>query len=313
MAVADYIYRILRNEGDVTDKTIKIDEASSVFSYLGIADDGSATSTASWKIARVFRQGNTYTIQYAEGGNYDQIWDNRTTLFPTGALANVYSINFDGVNDKVDFGNNYGFEHSQAFSISMWVKPNNIAATRNLFSKASDDANVYGYNLRHDIITGALFLQMRTPSTQRSHTFTTALTAGVWQHVVLTYAGGSNINGAMVYRNAVVGDTPASGSLSGTFSNSASFVVGARNSSFNFSGRIDEVSVWNKALSQTEVDEIYNLGQPNDLSIHTAYANLLSWWRMGDSDTYPVILDNKGSINGTMTNQSSADIVVDVP
>lgn len=312
MAVADYIYRILRNEGDVTDKTIKIDEASSIFAYLGIADDGSATSAASWKIARVFRQGNTYTIQYAEGGNYDQIWDNRTTLFPTGALANVYSINFDGVNDKVDFGNNYTFEHSQAFSISLWVKPNNLAATRNLFSKASDDANVYGYNLRHNITTGALFLQMRTPSSLRQHTFTTALTAGVWQHVVLTYSGGSNINGARVYRNAVIGDTPASGSLSGTFSNSASFVVGARNSSFNFSGRIDEVSVWNKALSQTEVDEIYNLGQPNDLSIHTAYVDTLSWWR-ADDDVHPTILDHKGSINGTMTNQSSADIVVDVP
>lgn len=314
MAVADYIYRILRNEGDVTDKTIKIDEASSVFAYLGIARDGALTSESKWKIVRVFRQGNTYTVQYSNGGNYDQIWDNRASVFPTVALSNVYSINFDGVNDLVDFGNNYGFERSQAFSISLWVKPNNLSATRCLISKCSNDVNVWGYNIEHLVTSGKIQLQMRTSGlTYPVYAFTSALTAGVWQHLVVTYNGGSNINGARCYVNSVIGDTPGSSALSGSFSNTASFIVGARNTAFPFIGNIDEVSVWNKELSQSEITALYNSGQPTDLATHSAYANLLSWWRMGDSDTYPVILDNKGSVNGTMTNQSSADIVEDTP
>lgn len=312
MAVADYAYRILEKLGDVSDRDIIVDELSSSFAFIGMAPTGSLTSAATWKIARVFRQGGVYTIEHAAGGGMNQVWNDRVSLFPTGVLGNSFSINFDGVNDFVSFGDNYTFEISQAFSVSMWVKPNNVAAQRCLFSKASNDANVWGYNLQHTN-TGALILQMRTPTASPIYTFTTTLTAGVWQHVVLTFSGNSNINGSRVYKNAVVGDTPGSSALTGTFLNTASFTVGARNTVFPYSGRIDEVSVWSKALSSAEVTELYNTGQPSDLDNHSAFANLLSWWRMGDSDTFPTILDHKGSINGTMTNQTAADIVSDVP
>ena len=40
----------------------------------------------------------------------------------------------------------------------------------------------------------------------------------------------------------------------------------------------------------------------------------LSWWRMGDGDTFPTLTDNgSGGNDGTMTNMSSGNIVEDVP
>jgi hypothetical protein len=227
-------------------------------------------------------------------------------------VNNAYSINFDGVNDFVTYGNNYGFEVSQAFTVSFWVKPNNLSAGRCLISKCSNDASVIGYNIQHVITTGAIQLQMRAAS-NTLHAFTTAVVAGVWQHVVVTYSGASNINGGRAYRNAVIGDTPASAALVGSMVNVAEFVVGARNTNFPFSGNIDEVSVWNKALTLTEITELYNSGQPGDLNDHSAYANLQSWWRMGDGDTFPTILDQKSSVDGTMTNMVAGDIEGDVP
>lgn len=313
MAIIDQIYRLLETQPVDSDKVAIIDEQTSTIAYLGMADAESGYGDAKWKIARIYRQGNQYTIEYAAGGFYNQIWNNRTTIFDSVTLANGYSLDFDGVNDVVDFGNNYGFEISQAFSISMWVKPNNIAATRCLVSKSSNDVNVWGYNIQHLVTTGQIQLQMRTPSSNTIHAFTTALTALQWQHIVVTYSGNSNINGGRCYRNAVIGDTPASAVLTNTFSNSASFVVGARNTAFPYSGKIDEVSVWNKALSQAEVDEIYNSGLPGNLLNHSAISNLQSWWRMGDDDIFPSILDSKGVINGTMTNMASDDIQTDVP
>lgn len=313
MAVADYIYKILETFGDISDKDIKIDELSSTFAFIGAAPIGSLTSAAVWKIARVFRQGNIYTIEQTAGGGSNQIWDNRVSLFATGILGNSFSIDFDGVNDHIQFGDNYTFEISQAFSISMWVNPNNIADTRTLFSKASNDSNVWGYNLQHMITTGALRIQMRTPTSSPLFEFNTVLTPGIWQHIVLTYSGNSNINGNRIYKNAIVGNTPGSSALSGSFLNTANFTVGSRNTAFPYSGFIDEVSVWNKALSAAEVTELYNTGQPSDLNSHSAFANLLSWWKMGDGDTFPTILDHKGSINGTMTNMTANDIVANVP
>lgn len=314
MGVADYAYRLLDAYVADTDKIVKVDEQTSTFAFVGVAPYGALDSEAKWKVARIYRQGTLYNIEFAVGGLFNQIWNNRATIFPGVSILNSYSVNFDGVNDFVDFGDNYTFEHSQAFSISFWVKPNNIAATRCLISKCSNDANVYGYNLQHLITTGRIQIQMRSSGgTFPIHSFTSALTPGIWQHVVFTYSGNSNISGARCYVDSVIGDTPASSALTGTFANTASFVVGARNTAFPFSGNIDEVSVWNKALSQAEVTEIYNSGQPGELLNHSAIANLQSWWRMGDDDTYPTILDNKGSINGTMTNMTSADIEADVP
>lgn len=316
MAVSDYAYIITQMFGDIRQKDIRIDELSSSFAFVGYAKSGSATSASVWRIARVFRQGNQYTIEHAANGLANQIWNDRVSLFSSGSLGNSYSISFDGVNDTIDFGNNYTFEISQAFSIGFWVKPNNLAATRCLVSKCSNDANVYGYNIQHLITSGVIQLQMRSSGgTFPLFAFnsTSALVAGSWQHIVITYSGGSNINGARCYRNASVADTPSSSALSGSFSNTASFVLGARNTAFPFSGNIDEVTVWNKALSAAEVSELYNSGQPADLTAHSAFANLQSWWRMGDDDTYPTILDNVGSVNGTMTNMTSGDIVGDVP
>ena len=51
-----------------------------------------------------------------------------------------------------------------------------------------------------------------------------------------------------------------------------------------FRGRMDEVSIWSKALTDAEVTAIYNGGTPDDLSEHSAASDLLSWWRMGDND-----------------------------
>lgn len=208
---------------------------------------------------------------------------------------------FDGVDQYVDFGDVHKYDISQAFSISMWVKPQNISAARILFSKAGPGPAVDGYMLRHDATTGALFLQMRS-GTDRSHTFDKSLTASVWQHVVFTYAGGSNINGAHVYLDASKSSTPSSGSLSGTMLVGADFFLGQRNGSFYFSGNMDEVTVWDKELTQSEVTELYNSGSPEDPTGHSAAANLQSWYKMGDGDTAPTISDNVGSDDGTMIN-----------
>ena len=103
--------------------------------------------------------------------------------------------------------------------------------------------------------------------------------------------------------------------LSGTGGNVAYLVSGGvaaigafRNR--NFVGAIDELSAYNTALSASAVTTIYNSGVPNDL---TGTSGLVSWWRMGDGDTFPTITDNQGSNDGTMTNMSSGNFISNVP
>lgn len=285
---------------------------SSVLTYYGIAPYGSATSDSTWRLWRKTLVGNLERIDYANGGTFDQVWDNRTSSFDAVAFFNNTSLLFDGVNDNLNGGDIFQFDIANQMSLSLWVKPDNLSARRCLYSKATDDANVYGWGLYHTN-TGAILIQVRTASTIRNHTSTATLTAGVWNHLVLTYNGGSNMNGIRLYFDSVVDTTPASATLAGTVLYGQDALFGQRGTSFNYSGYMDEISGWSKALSQAEVDSVYNSGSPNDLSGLSFAGDLQNWYRCGDGDSYPLVLDNAGTDNLTMSGMSSASFKAEVP
>lgn len=292
------------------------DIASSTITYKGSTVDTDAGETAAkWCVQRIIKSGAKTTESFAGGGanDFSQKFSDRVTLFPVPDFDNTLSTRFDGVNDYINYGNVFNYDHSNAFSISFWCKPDNIAATRNLLAKATDDANVYGFNLRHTVTTGALFLQARSSDSLRQFTFDTALTASVWQHIVLTFNGNSNINGFRVYRNAVVGTTPTSGAIGASWLSGQDFTLGSRNAVFEFSGYMDEFTVWNKGLSQSEVTAIYNTGTPRDPTQESFESDLVTYSPLGDGDTAGTVLDNKGSNDGTMTNFSAEPFEAEVP
>ena len=74
--------------------------------------------------------------------------------------------------------------------------------------------------------------------------------------------------------------------------------------------RVDEVAVFDSDQSLNAA-LIYNLGVPFDMT--TLLQQPVSWWRMGDGDTYPTLVDSIGSADFTMVNMTAADIVNDVP
>ncbi|HCJ66978.1 MAG TPA: hypothetical protein DHV62_06555 [Elusimicrobia bacterium] len=62
-------------------KIMYVDEPDANTTYQGWATAGTATSAASWMIRKIAKSGNVTSILWADGNqNYDNIWDNRTTL-----------------------------------------------------------------------------------------------------------------------------------------------------------------------------------------------------------------------------------------
>ena len=65
---------------------------------------------------------------------------------------------------------------------------------------------------------------------------------------------------------------------------------------------LTELSVWNKTLSQSEVNELYNDGMALDCKVHSASSDLLHYWRNNGLATWTDI-GNAGSLyNGTPGN-----------
>ena len=59
-------------------KKVRVDKAGGGITYVGIAEAGSATSAASWKILRVSKSGTVTAIDHANGEvAEDKVWDNR--------------------------------------------------------------------------------------------------------------------------------------------------------------------------------------------------------------------------------------------
>src|SRR3990167_464828 len=111
----------------------------------------------------------------------------------------------------------------------------------------------------------------------------TILNANQWYHVVGTYDG----NNTRFYLNGVEDATPASGSGNMT-NNSANLEIGRRDDGYYFPGKIDDVRIYNRALSGDEIKRLYRIGAT--LKINTSINNdslangLVGYWSMNAPD-----------------------------
>lgn len=294
----------------------RVDTVSSQETIYGLSLDLTAsTSDAKWLIWREINNGEIQ-VQWAKKSgtptaDYVHVWDDRATLFDPVPFGNPNSLVFDGTDEYIDLGDNYTFNQSTAFSWSFWVKIQNTAAQRCFISKTSQDANVYGYSFQHNN-AGKLFAQVRASGNLRAHTYSTVLSPLTWYHICFTFDGGANMNGLKAYINAAVEPAPASAALS-AWTVTDPLIFGARGTGFRYSGNMNNVTVWNKELSSSEVTELYNSGSPQDPNTTSMSANLLSWWKLSVNDNFPTEVDQESTVNGTLVNMESTDYSGDVP
>jgi len=190
-------------------------------------------------------------------GSYNGTLVNGTT-YGTGIINNGFS--FDGVNDRVDFGNVLDFDGSTPFSFSLWSNPSNLSGVKTLFRKY-DVLTGEGYVLFYN--NGQLWFYLRDGNSSKldirtSSSYTTAIT-----HITLSYDGSRTPSGLKIY----VGDVSQtlvtiSNTLTSSTSNTANLTLSSAGGAglSPIGGIIDEVGIWNRALSASEVTELYNSG-----------------------------------------------------
>jgi ribosomal protein L35AE/L33A len=229
------------------------------------------------------------------------------------AFSNVYSINFDGVDDYCEGASDFeSFDGATQASISFWFKTQ--ATTQQEIITQWDASSNDNRNLRILFIPSSTRVDIYVGQNIAYRASSTTINTDTWYHGVFTYNGGNTGNQRVkFYLNASSQSQIGFSGPTTMKSNPASpLTVGARTAyAFNeFNGNIDEVSVFDAELDADQVTSIYNSGAPGDL---TGHANLIHWWRMGDGDTYPTLTDNVGSYDLTMTNMASGDIEENVP
>ena len=221
--------------------------------------------------------------------------------------------NFDASDDSyIDLGNAANLNNidildkSDKITITMWVRWGDKSKTgvgkwANLFTAADSTGN--GDNgvwwVQHNQHNNNFEFALHTNS--RSFlTTTTSPSNGVWYHLACTYDG-TNMR---VYMNGVLESTKGKTGDIRTFPPSTKINMGrwpnTANNSRKFDGDIDEISLWNKVLTSTEITNISN----NPESITGASYNadsLIGYWNFdnGTADDLTNSGNNGSSGSGT--------------
>jgi hypothetical protein len=172
---------------------------------------------------------------------------------PTFNTTNNGSIFFDGTNDFVDCGNNTIFNFAQQFTYLAWIYPSvlntykAIITHRNSASLTSQTSLFISPNSK-------LYYELSNNSLQFYSGEDLTLTQNRWQMVGVSLDLSGNAN---LYLNTT-SSKPNASTILGPFSNfNQNIHIGRHTySGFDgqyFSGRIAIVSIYNRALSATEV------------------------------------------------------------
>lgn len=201
-----------------------------------------------------------------------------------GSFSNVYSMNFNAVNQYIDC-NNYpsiDFTNTSTFTFGGWVRSTSWASTRMIMGKRSGTG--VGYNIFSN--GGKLRVVLRAGVTSNAVIIDSqaTLTDNVWYQVYITYDGSGSSTGTIMYIDGAVAPvTVIQSNTTNTLSNTNSFEIGASNGAFYWGGDIDLVRVWNIVLTPTEISSEYNGRVPQSPVQNTS---LVLENNMGESATF---------------------------
>jgi hypothetical protein len=227
--------------------------------------------------------------------------------------SNTLALELDGTNDYLAVSASSDFSFGTGnFSTSLWFKAEVI--TSNLYYA------LYDFRGSGTDIAPSLYLatqdgfRLYAWNGSSAVNYNTTPTAGQWYHVAYTRSGTTGtiyLNGASV----ATGTDNANYNMSTPAPRIGGPTPGVTANHFN--GKLDELSVFDSALSASNITAIYNNKKTADLGTNGLNLSPVGYWRMGDGtgdtdsgggapttgDTVGTVIDlGAGGNNGTGTN-----------
>lgn len=229
---------------------------------------------------------------------------------PAAPFINTKAVSFNGSTQHCETPYNINFSGLSRFTGSAWITLDDLVGSKCIMSHFGA-AGKRGF--RFSVIGDKLFIGISQDGTaQENFTGTTALTSGIKTHVAWSFDGDNQT--IKTWINSVIDIDTITTYTSLNDNTTIPFRVGARgDSSFPeidyYPGLIDEVSIYETSLTQLRIEEIYNLGITANIANMTSSSGLISWWRMGDGDTYPTLTDSVNSNDLSMESMNASNIV----
>jgi hypothetical protein len=197
-----------------------------------------------------------------------------------------------------------------SFSVAGWVKLDSQPAQDDafhIFAKQNGNSPDRAYQMYYQDSGGVKMLGIALSAdgdTQKNFDVNASLNLNEWYHVAFVFTAGTNIeiflNGNSIGSDSL--DVPSS--LHNSANNACVGVLrqGESLPQLSWDGKIDDIRVWNRALSSSEIVNLYN--NPENFSNGS---NLAGWWKFDNDYT-----DSSGNGN-TLTPINDPTFSSDVP
>ncbi len=177
--------------------------------------------------------------------------NNGTTRGVAGKINNSFSFTASE-DDNVVVGDDatFDFEGDVEFSISAWVFPDSLPANSFIFAHDINGIRQYGAGIQ----SGKATVEINGGAPQVTGNTTINTTA--WHHIVWVFKS----DDVLIYVNGSFDNRAGSRTSINAGTPDFKAIIGARQHTVNnpFDGKIDEVVVWNRTISASEVTNLYN-------------------------------------------------------
>jgi uncharacterized delta-60 repeat protein len=170
-------------------------------------------------------------------------------------LSTNSAYSFDGSTAFIDCGNKPAFNFGQSdFTICTWIRSAGSQANKYIIGKYSNTVpSSFGLGTGGNAAAYAFIWG----TSSEAASGTTILADNNWHHLMAVYKRNSNLT---IYRDGAMQAQKDITALQGAMiTNAFPLLIGKISSGQNFGGLIDDVRIYNRALSSSEVTQLYSL------------------------------------------------------
>lgn len=225
-------------------------------------------------------------IYDATGLNNGSI-NNGVLINQSGKINTSYL--FDGVND---YTRTNPILSNSNYSISFWIYSYGQVGTILMTGNGSENQKIYE--------TGGNLVPYFDNNLTPTYNMTIPLTNATWTHIAITVGYGDKIR---TYKNGVSIQNQSIGS---TFGNHNIFDLGRDINNIQYwKGKLDEIGLWNRSLTASEITELYNSGNGTAYGETTTQSINLT---INSPNTNYQLLTSNFSVNYTINNSQNLTI-----
>jgi hypothetical protein len=208
-----------------------------------------------------------------------------STVLGEDTYTDAY-LSFDGNNDYVNLGTANSLSISNGITVTAWVYNN--GGSGHLVNQGGgwNDPGYsmfwYGNNIRIELQN----------SSQKTISDNTAPSTGSWNHIAFTWETNSDIIKTFINGN----QSPTTKTFNGPIGQPSENLNIARKEQdgWYFNGKIDDITIWNVAKTQTEIQGYMN-SNPNGNE-----SGLVGFWDLDENSGSTIIDNSSNTNNGTI-------------